>query len=170
MSTTPETRPVPAFHGQADKLKAVMAKYGVTPAQVVAPVPEVTGKLNFDQLCVVKTAVTDPATGQSIDCEAHSGPLMYLKAVAYDPDNVQDFKTRYAGYAGFFVYTIFHPEKGECVVTHGIPIGDDGTAEPTAVSEHLSTLDQGNLFQVGLFRTSRGNRLFRCIPVQDISA
>lgn len=143
-------------------LNAVMAKYGITRGEMVAPQPDVVGKANFDELCTRHDTIYDNDGNVIKNVGGHSGPLVYLKTEEYGPDTIPDFKTKYESYIGFRVYTIFHPDRGEMVVTHGIPA--DG---PTDLMRHLAKLDPGNLFQVASFPTSRGNRVFRAVPVQQ---
>jgi len=142
--------------------REAMAKYGITRAEVVAPQPPVVEKVNFDQLCTRTDEVRDPDGKVVAGMVGHSGPLMFIKRTEESADTRgAEFKTRYDNYVGFYVYTVLHPQRGEVVITNGIPV--DG---PTDLQEHIGGLSKGNLFQVGMWRTSSGNRLFKAIPVQ----
>jgi len=143
-------------------VREAMAKYGITPGELVAPQPTVAEKVNFDQLCTRTDEVRDPNGKVVAGMVGHTGPMVYIKRSEESADTRgADFKTRYDNYVGFYVYTVIHPMRGELVITSGIPA--DG---PTDLQTHLGNLDRGNLFQVGMWRTSGGNRLFKPIPVQ----
>lgn len=164
MANDEATSTVPATVTDSDAFRAVAAKYGVTPADIKAPQPTVTSKLNLDQLCTRTDPVLDGNGTAMPNIAGHSGPLMFLSAKEYSQDTMENFKTRYDNYVGFVTWTVFRPKAGggdELVLTHGIP-----AEGPTDLMTHVSKLDPGNLFQVGMYNTSRGNRLFKPIPVQ----
>jgi hypothetical protein len=149
-------------------LRDAIAKYGVVPSALKAPRPKLVQKSNLDALCTLKWPVSDPETGEHIPgVEAHSGPMMYLRATRSSADDNPKFKTKFDNYVGFMNYTVWHPIKGEHVFTHGIPDAGGGTAGTTELMEFLSELEPGNWFQVGMFRTNSGYRLFKPIPVQQ---
>lgn len=161
MADKTEATTLKSFDPRTDAMQALMAKYGITPADMTAPKPHVTAKVNLDQICTETTPIYDPETGTNLGAESHTGPLMYLNTRRTSADENPNFKTRYDNYIGFFVYTFGHPTKGEVVCTHGIP-----ATGQTELSDFISTLNPGNFLQIAMFRTSGGNRLFKAVPVQ----
>jgi len=158
MSTTNK----PAVITDNAEFRAAMAKYGITPAELVAPQPTVTEKVNFDQLCTRTDEVRDDSGKVVTGIVGHSGPMVFIKRTEESADTRgAAFKTRFDNYVGFYVYTVYHPQRGEIVITNGMLA--DG---PTPLQEHIGGLSKGNLFQVGMWRTAGGNRLFKPIPVQ----
>jgi len=136
-----------------------MAKFGVIPADVKAgPAPVVVRKFNFDELCTLHDTITDQE-GDVIRCNGHTPPLMYLATEQYSADTRTNYKSKFDDYVGFMVYTVFHPDKGEIVITHGIP-----REGPTDVSRYIGTLSPGNVFMIASFETGGGNRLFKPVP------
>src|SRR5215468_7403082 len=130
-----ETSSLAAFDPRNSKMQDIMAKYRVTPADLTAPVPHVTEKVNLDQICTETTPVLSEA-GQNLNAKAHTGPLMYLATKRASADDNPNFKSKYNDYVGFYVYTFGHPIKGEIVCTHGIP-----KTGPTELSEFIATLN-----------------------------
>lgn len=140
-----------------DALAAIQQEYGVTPADVSAPIPATPTKFNLDQLCSLKTQVTDQYGNIYEDINGHSGPVMFLeKQGEYDGD-------KFTGYDGFYVYALAIPGKGKSVITIGRPVGE----KKPAVVAYLDGLTKGQLFQVASFATSKGFRVFNPIPVQQ---
>ena len=153
--------PLPTvIDGRSEAMREVMAKYGVTPADVTAPAPVVVNKYNLDEICTLKTQVNDNA-GKALKVVGHSGPLMYLKTERHTPEERPKMHSKFDSYVGFYIYTCWSPDRGEFVITHGIP--QEG---PTELSQHIEKLAAGNLFQVAAFPTSSEFRLFKPIPVQ----
>jgi hypothetical protein len=140
-----------------DTLAAIQQEYGVTPADVSAPMPLTPTKENLDQLCSQKSAVYNANGNLFEGINGHSGPLMFLeKKGEYDGD-------KFTGYDGFYVYAIAVPGKGEIVITIGRPVGE----KKPAIVVHMDNLSKGQLFQVASFATSKGFRVFNPIPVQQ---
>lgn len=142
-----------------DSLQDVLAEFGVTPADIVAPTPPTVIKGNWDILCDQKWRIVDDK-GNVIECTSHTGPLMFLHAGDPIPGD------KFDSYAGYIVYTVGHPTRGKVVVTHGVPKDEHGNPTKSEVTKHLDKLSAGNLFMVAQFPTQSGFRVFRCVPVQ----
>lgn len=146
-----------------DKHGAVLAKYGIRPADIVAPAAHVTPKSGFDALCIQEYPIySDAEQTQRIANDGHTGPLMFLdREDRTEATGAQ--KSAYDGYEGFSIIKALHPERGEIVITYSLADEERGKSDLTA---HLDSLVPGNLFQVARIKTRSGNRIFIPVNVQ----
>jgi hypothetical protein len=141
------------------ELASVLADYGVTPADVhVAEAPKTATKVNFDQLCTVKTPIQD-AKGNAIKNNGHTGPIVFLAYKGYS----QPEESKYEGYDGFHIFELWSKDLGKVVVTTGQPEGD---TTPEVVS-YLKAQKPGAIVCIATIGTSSGNHIFRPVPVQQ---
>ena len=137
---------------------SILAEYGITQADVYVPEAPTITKANFDELCILHTAIVDKFGEPIKRVIGHTGPLMFLEANGEkDGDKFAD-----SGYDGFYIYTVLQPQKGKVVITLGRPAGD--TTPP--IVRFLNSMTKGAMFQVASVETSGGFHTFNPVPVQ----
>jgi hypothetical protein len=138
--------------------QAILAQYGISEANVkeaeIAPVASAQdfGSLMLD---VEGDGIELKEVGH-FKCEGVTPPLLLLALAFHKSEKFKD------SYAGFYTVTCLGATDGrQHVVTVSRPLDDT----QNGLGNDLEQMVPGNIFRVAQIPTSRGFRVYRCIPL-----